>query len=168
HHPHSGLIAHPFSISGAISALLSGGQSLKNYSIIGLILLMGIVKKNSILLVDFTNQIRSRLAKPDRSLKLGGDTRLASRAERAALHPNTPHLIEQAILEACPIRLRPILMTSVATIAAAIPPAISLTPGSESRIPMAIAVIGGVIVSTILSLFVVPSVYSLLTRWERK
>ncbi|MBI2981367.1 MAG: efflux RND transporter permease subunit [Deltaproteobacteria bacterium] len=167
-HPLSVLIALPFSISGAIIALLIGGQSLNIYSMIGLILLMGIVKKNSILLVDFTNQIRSRLAKPDRSLKLGGDTRLASRAERAALHPNTPHLIEQAILEACPIRLRPILMTSVATIAAAIPPAISLTPGSESRIPMAIAVIGGVIVSTILSLFVVPSVYSLLTRWERK
>ncbi|MBI4057043.1 MAG: efflux RND transporter permease subunit, partial [Elusimicrobia bacterium] len=70
------------------------------------------------------------------------------------------------LLEACPIRLRPILMTSVATIAAAIPPALGVGPGAESRVPMALVVIGGVAVSTVLTLYVVPCVYSLFSRWE--
>jgi len=75
-----------------------------------------------------------------------------------------PH---EALLEACPVRLRPILMTSFATIAGAIPAALSLGPGSETRIPMAISIIGGVLVSTVLTLFVVPCAYSLFTRFER-
>jgi HAE1 family hydrophobic/amphiphilic exporter-1 len=104
---------------------------------IGLILLMGIVKKNSILLVDFTNQRRAQGSAPN-----------------------------QALLEACPVRLRPILMTSVATIAGAIPEALNFGAGAETRVPMAISIIGGVLVSTILTLFVVPCVYSLFTRWE--
>jgi HAE1 family hydrophobic/amphiphilic exporter-1 len=114
-------------------------QSLNIFSIIGLILLMGIVKKNSILLVDFTNQQREHGLEPG-----------------------------PALLKACPIRLRPILMTSISTIAAAIPPALALGPGAETRIPMAIAVIGGVIVSTLLTLFVVPCIYSVFTKFERK
>ncbi len=134
-HPITILIALPFSVSGAFIALYLGGQSLNIYSMIGLILLMGIVKKNSILLVEFTNQVKEK----------GLST-------------------EQALIEACPIRLRPILMTSIATIAGAIPPALAIGPGAESRIPMALAVIGGVIVSTVLTLFVVPCVYSLLDR----
>ncbi len=137
-HPFTVLLALPFSISGAFAALLIGGQSLNLYSMIGLILLMGIVKKNSILLVDFTNQVRR---------------------EGANAH--------DALLKACPLRLRPILMTSFSTIAAAIPVALSLGPGSETRIPMATAVIGGVLVSTFLTLFVVPCAYSLLTKLER-
>jgi HAE1 family hydrophobic/amphiphilic exporter-1 len=70
----------------------------------------------------------------------------------------------EALIEACPIRLRPILMTSIATIAGAIPAALAIGPGAESRIPMALSVIGGVIVSTVLTLFIVPCVYSLFSR----
>jgi len=137
-HPATVLMALPFSVSGAFLALLIFGQSLNIYSFIGLILLMGIVKKNSILLVDFTNQVRDR-----------GETS-----------------IRAALLEACPIRLRPILMTSFATIAGALPLALALGPGAETRVPMALAVIGGVFVSTLLTLFVVPCVYELLARFE--
>ncbi|MEK7697676.1 MAG: efflux RND transporter permease subunit, partial [Pseudomonadota bacterium] len=137
-HPVTVLMALPFSVSGAFLTLLLFGHSLNIFSFIGLILLMGIVKKNSILLVDFANQVRDR----------GGVT------------------VRAALLEACPIRLRPILMTSLATIAAALPLALALGPGAELRAPMAIAVIGGVLVSTLLTLFVVPCVYELLARFE--
>lgn len=137
--PFSVLIALPFSISGALIALLITGQSLNMFSMIGIVLLMGIVKKNSILLVDFTNQVR--------------------------IHKGSG--IQAALLEACPIRLRPILMTSFATIAGAIPPALAWGPGAESRVPMAITVIGGVLVSTLLTLYVVPCVYEILSRLER-
>jgi HAE1 family hydrophobic/amphiphilic exporter-1 len=137
-HPVTVLMALPFSMSGAFLTLLAFGHSLNIFSFIGLILLMGIVKKNSILLVDFTNQVRAR----------------GEASVRAAL------------LEACPIRLRPILMTSIATMAAALPLALALGPGAELRAPMAIAVIGGVFVSTLLTLFVVPCVYELLSRFE--
>ena len=132
-HPFTVLLALPFSISGALLALWVSGQSLNVYSMLGLILLMGIAKKNSILLVDFTNQIRER------------------GVERHA-----------ALLEACPVRLRPILMTSTATIAGAIPPALAVGPGAELQRPMALALVGGMFVSTLLTLFVVPSAYSLL------
>jgi hydrophobe/amphiphile efflux-1 (HAE1) family protein len=138
-HPVTVLVALPFSISGAFLTLLATGNSLNIYSFIGLILLMGIVKKNSILLVDFTNQVRDR----------GGVA------------------VRDALLEACPVRLRPILMTSFATIAAALPLAFAIGPGAEVRAPMAIAVIGGVVVSTMLTLIVVPCVYELLARFER-
>jgi HAE1 family hydrophobic/amphiphilic exporter-1 len=138
-HPISVLYALPFSVSGALITLWIFRQSLNIYSFIGLILLMGIVKKNSILLVDFTNKLRQQ--------KLP---------------------VRQALIEACPIRLRPILMTSLSTIAAAIPPALALGPGAETRIPMAITVIGGVAISTILTLYVVPSVYLLFSKIEHK
>lgn len=129
------LMALPFSASGAFLALLFTNQALSIYSMIGLILLMGLAVKNSILLVDFTNRIRAEGKRTD-----------------------------EALLEACPIRLRPILMTSIATIMGAVPAAMATGPGAETRIPMATAVIGGIIVSTLLTLFVVPSVYSLLNR----
>ncbi|MBF0619351.1 MAG: efflux RND transporter permease subunit [Candidatus Omnitrophica bacterium] len=138
--PLSVLMALPFSISGALMALLIAHKSINVYSVIGLILLMGIVKKNSILLVDFTNQVRA--------------------AGEASVH--------KALLMACPIRLRPILMTSVATIAGAVPAAMAFGPGAESRNPMAIAVIGGVIFSTLLTLYVVPCFYSIMSRFEGK
>ncbi|MDD2706608.1 MAG: efflux RND transporter permease subunit [Verrucomicrobiae bacterium] len=137
-HPFTVLLALPFSVTGALLALLISNQSLNLYSGIGIILLMGIVKKNSILLVEFTNKKRH-----DEGLPL-----------------------REALLTACPIRLRPILMTSVATTAAAIPPALAIGPGAESRIPMAITVIGGVLVSTLLTLFVIPCFYSLAARFE--
>jgi HAE1 family hydrophobic/amphiphilic exporter-1 len=132
-HPFTVLLALPFSVSGALVALLVAGQSLNVYSMLGIILLMGIAKKNSILLVDFTNQAR------------------ASGMER-----------HEALLHACPIRLRPILMTSIATIAGALPPALAVGPGAELQRPMALSIVGGMIVSTAFTLFVVPSAYSLL------
>jgi HAE1 family hydrophobic/amphiphilic exporter-1 len=132
-HPFTVLLALPFSVSGALIALWLAGQSLNIYSWLGLILLMGIAKKNSILLVDFTNQIREQ------------------GIER-----------HQALLQACPIRLRPILMTSVATIAGALPPALALGPGAELQRPMALSIVGGMIVSTAFTLFVVPAAYSLI------
>jgi len=138
-HPFTVLLALPFSVSGAFFALMLTGQTLNIYSVIGLILLMGIVKKNSILLVDFTNQQREE----------GMD-------------------IKDALLNACPLRLRPIIMTSFATIAAAVPPALALGPGAESRVPMAVVIIGGVFLSTLLTLFVVPCAYSLLTALESR
>jgi HAE1 family hydrophobic/amphiphilic exporter-1 len=138
-HPVTVLLALPFSVSGALVGLWLGRQSLNIYSFIGLILLMGIVKKNSLLLVDFTNQLREQ--------GLG---------------------VREALMRACPIRLRPILMTSCSTIAAALPPALALGPGAETRMPMAIAVIGGVTFSTALTLFVVPCAYSFFSTIERK
>lgn len=138
--PISVLVALPFSVSGAFLGLLIFGQSLNIYSMIGLILLMGIVKKNSILLVDFTNTVRDR-GQSD---------------------------VKKALLEACPVRLRPIIMTSFACITAAIPGAISFGPGSETTIPMAISIIGGVTVSTFLTLFVVPCVYELFSRIQKR
>lgn len=131
-------LAIPFGLTGSCVALLLGGQSLNVYSIIGILLTMGIVKKNSILLVEFTNQLRDR-----------------GRA------------LDAALLEACPIRLRPILMTTTATLAAAIPPALALGPGAETRIPMALTVIGGSTLSAIFTLFVVPCVFSLIRPKRR-
>lgn len=137
-HPLVVLLALPFSVSGAFAALLLTGQTLNLYSMIGLVLLMGIVKKNSILLVEFTNR---------------------KREEGLPLH--------EAILAAGPVRLRPILMTCLSTVAAALPPALALGPGAESRIPLAVAVLGGVIVSTLMTLVVVPCAYSAMARLER-
>ncbi len=131
------LWALPFSVSGALLALWVSGQSLNLYSFIGIVLLMGIVKKNSILLVDFTNQLRAK---------------------------GVP--VREALLEACPNRLRAILMTSLSTIAAAIPPALALGPGAEVLRPMAITVIGGIMVSTFFTLLVIPCVYSLFVKQE--
>jgi hydrophobe/amphiphile efflux-1 (HAE1) family protein len=139
-HPFAVLLSLPFCISGAFFALWLGGQSINLYSLIGLVLLMGIVKKNSILLVEFTNAKRF----------IDGFS------------------VREAILFAGPVRLRPILMTSLATLAAAVPPALALGPGAESRIPMAITVIGGVIVSTFFTLLVVPCAYSLMAKLESK
>jgi HAE1 family hydrophobic/amphiphilic exporter-1 len=138
-HPITVLLALPFSVTGAFIALRITGISLNIYSMIGMLLLMGIVKKNSILLVDFTNQRRRE----------GLDVR-------------------QALLDACPLRLRPILMTSVATITAAIPAAAALGPGAETTRPMAVVVIGGVLLSTMLTLVVVPCAYSLMSRLESR
>lgn len=138
-HPITVLLALPFSITGAFLILLAFNQSINLFSMIGLILLAGIVKKNSILLVEFTSQVRT----------------LEKLEVRAALE------------KACPIRLRPILMTSFATIGAAIPTALSQAPGSEARVPMALVIIGGVAVSTFFTLLVVPCAYSLFARFER-
>ncbi len=138
-HPVTVLMALPFSLSGAFIGLYLFHQSINIYSLIGFILLMGIIKKNSILLVDFTNQCRSEETE-----------------------------VRAALLKACPIRLKPILMTSFATIAGALPEALSMGPGAETTTPMAIAIIGGIVASTLLTLFVVPCVYLLLARFENR
>jgi HAE1 family hydrophobic/amphiphilic exporter-1 len=137
-HPVIILLALPFSFTGAIFAMKLTGISMNIYSMIGILLLMGIVKKNSILLVEFTNRAREHM-------KLS---------------------VNDALLYACPIRLRPILMTSIATIAAAIPPALAIGAGAETVRPMATVVIGGALLSTVLTLVIVPCAYSLTSRFE--
>jgi hydrophobe/amphiphile efflux-1 (HAE1) family protein len=138
-HPVTVLLALPFSVTGAFLFLFLSRHSLNLYSMIGLILLMGIVKKNSILLVDFTNVRRKQ--------GMG---------------------VREALLDACPIRLRPILMTSIAMIAAAVPEALAIGPGAETMVPMAISVIGGVALSTLLTLFVIPCAYEIFSKVERQ
>ncbi len=135
-HPITVLTILPLSFVGAAFALLAAGYTLNIFSAIGLLLLMGIVKKNSIILVDYANQARAEGA--------------ADAAE--------------AMRRAGPVRLRPIMMTSMATMMAALPSALHLGPGGEIRAPMAIAVIGGLIVSTALSLLVVPAFYVVADR----
>lgn len=154
-HPLTVLVALPFSLSGAFLALLVMGLSLNVYSMIGLILLMGIVKKNSILLVDFTNLVRANGLEDD---------------GQPSPHPGGKPVksVDEALVAACPLRLRPILMTSFATIVGAIPPALAIGPGAESRVPMAITVIGGSLLATVLTLFVVPCVYRMAVRLESK
>ncbi|MBU8894649.1 AcrB/AcrD/AcrF family protein [Corallococcus sp. H22C18031201] len=134
-HPVTVLTILPLSVAGASFALLGTGSTLNIFSMIGLLLLMGIVKKNSIILVDYALQQR----------ELGANA-------------------EEAMLRAGPVRLRPILMTSMATMMAAVPAALSLGAGSETRAPMSIAVLGGLSVSTVLSLLVVPAFYVVADR----
>lgn len=134
-HPLTVLTVLPFALSGALAGLWLGGFSINLFSAIGIVLLMGLAKKNSIILVDYANQAR--------------ETGLNA---------------ADAMRHAGPIRLRPIVMTSVATVAAAIPTALGLGAGAESRQPMAVAILGGIAVSTVLSLVVVPAFYVLADR----
>ncbi len=120
----------PLSVTGAAAALWLAGKSLNIFSMIGLLLLMGLVKKNSIILVDYTKQAREK---------------------------GMPVL--EALYRAGAVRFRPIMMTSITTMMASVPVALQLGAGSEVRAPMAIAVLGGLIVSTVLSLLVVPAFY---------
>ncbi len=131
-HPLTVLLAVPLAITGALLTLLLAGSTLNLFSQIGMILLIGIVTKNSILLVEYANQLKAR----------GMDS-------------------VEAMLEAARIRLRPILMTSVATIFALLPIALGLGAGAASRRPLGYAVVGGLLFSTALTLFLVPSVYTL-------
>jgi len=132
-HPFTIMMSLPFAVIGGIGGLLIANQYLSMMSMIGFIMLMGLVTKNGILLVEFTNQLKER----------GKST-------------------QEALLAAGPIRLRPILMTSVAMIAGMVPVALARGDGAEVRVPMAVAIIGGLITSTALTLVVVPVVYSLL------
>src|SRR3989442_726663 len=120
-------------VTGALATLFLVRSTINLYSQIGMILLIGLVTKNSILLVEYTNQLKAH----------GMET-------------------VDAIIEAGRIRLRPILMTSVATIMGALPVALGLGAGSASRRPLGYAIIGGVFFSTVLTLFVVPVAYLLL------
>jgi multidrug efflux pump len=137
-HPFTVLLAVPLAVTGALFTLLLAGSTINLYSQIGMILLIGLVTKNSILLVEYANQLKER----------GLDTFAAVR-------------------EAGRIRLRPILMTSVSTIMGALPIALGLGAGAVSRRPLGYAIVGGVLVSTILTLFLVPVAYSLFDRPAR-
>jgi HAE1 family hydrophobic/amphiphilic exporter-1 len=132
-HPFAIMLSLPLSLVGVALALLSTGDSLNIMSMIGLIMLMGLVTKNAILLIDFTNQAR------------------------AAGLPR-----DQALIKAGSTRLRPIVMTTLAMIFGMLPLAFAIGAGAEMRAPMARAVIGGLITSTLLTLVVVPVVYTYL------
>ncbi len=131
------MIAVPLAVIGGVIGLWLFRHTLNIYSMIGLVLLIGLVAKNSILLVDLTNQ---------------------RRAQGMA--------VDAALADACPIRMRPVLMTSLTLILALLPAAIGLGAGAETNAPLAIAVIGGMITSTLLTLVVVPAAYSLLENWR--
>jgi multidrug efflux pump len=137
-HPLTILLSVPLAVVGALACLLVFSQSLNIYSQIGLIMLIGLVTKNSILIVEFANQLRRR----GRS-------------------------VTEAVVEASRIRLRPILMTSFATVFGVLPIALGIGAGGEARQPLGIAVAGGMVFSTMLTLVLVPVVYSLLSRLTR-
>jgi HAE1 family hydrophobic/amphiphilic exporter-1 len=136
----------PLTLIGVVLALMAFGSSMSMFSVIGIIMLMGLVTKNAILLVDFA--IRAREGTPD--------------------HPAMDRT--EALLMAAKVRLRPILMTTLAMVFGMVPLAFALSEGSEQRSPMGQAVIGGVITSSILTLVVVPVVYCYmddLAQWLR-
>ena len=135
--PVSILVSLPLSLIGVVLALLITRDSLNIMSLIGVILLMGIVAKNAILLIDFA--------------KWGAERGMGR---------------HEALVEAGRIRLRPILMTTLALIAGMIPVALGHGEGADFRAPLGRAVIGGVITSTLLTLFVIPTVYDILAGWR--
>jgi multidrug efflux pump len=126
------IVAVPLALTGGLAALLWTGQTLNVYSQIGMILLIGIMTKNGILIVEFTNQLREE----------GKD-------------------MHTAVLEASVTRLRPILMTSIATVLGAVPLMLSLGAGAESRQAIGTVIVGGV------SLFIVPSLYLLIGTFTK-
>ncbi|WP_353133196.1 efflux RND transporter permease subunit [Limnohabitans sp.] len=146
------MTALPLTLIGVVLALLMFGSSLSMFSIIGVIMLMGLVTKNAILLVDFAIRSREPQLQPDGSIKPG-----LSRHD--------------ALLLAAEVRLRPILMTTLAMIFGMVPLAFALSEGAEQRAPMGQAVIGGVITSSLLTLVVVPVVYCYLddlAEWMKR
>jgi HAE1 family hydrophobic/amphiphilic exporter-1 len=134
-HPFTIMLALPPAMTGALLGLFLTGHTINIMSVIGIILLFGLVTKNSILLVDLTIQKQQQ------------------GMER-----------ETALRTACPIRLRPILMTALSMIFGVLPVALALGEGGEARAPMAVATAGGMITSTVMTLYVVPVVYSYMDR----
>jgi len=132
-HPFTMMLSLPLSMVGVFAALIISGMTLNIFSFIGIIMLMGIVTKNGILLVDFANQQREK-----------GIDKVT------------------AIVNAGTVRLRPILMTALAVVVSVIPVAMAISEGGETRAPMGMAVIGGMLSSTLLTLIVVPVVYIML------
>lgn len=133
------MFALPQALIGALWALFLSGKSLSMVSMIGMIMLVGLVTKNAILLVDYTNTLRKR-----------GKTR------------------DEALIEAGPVRLRPILMTTMTVILGNLPIAMGLGKGSEFRSPMSVAVIGGLLVSMLLTLVMIPCTYSIVDDVTKK
>ncbi len=137
-HPLTILFSVPLAVAGALIALFMFNQTMNIFSQIGLIMLIGLVTKNAILIVEYSNQLRERGKR-----------------------------LFDAVAEASTIRLRPILMTSFATIFGILPIAIGLGAGAEARRPLGIAVVGGMLLSTFLTLVLVPVVYTLLARFTK-
>ena len=129
------MTAQPLAVVGGILALWLSGHTLNIFSMIGMVLLVGLVAKNAILLVDLTNRLRAR--------GMG---------------------VDEALLAACPMRLRPVLMTSLTVVLALLPTALGLGAGGEANAPLAVAVVGGMVSSTLLTLLVVPALYSVAVR----
>jgi len=128
----------PLAIAGAMLTLWIFGQTMNIFSEIGMIMLIGLVTKNGILIVEFANKKREH---------------------------GIP--LRQAVIEASTQRLRPILMTSLATSLGALPIALSLGSAATSRIPLGIVVVGGILFSLVLTLFVIPSVYTYISGKEK-
>jgi multidrug efflux pump len=128
----------PLAIGGAAITLWYFNQTLNIFSEIGLIMLIGLVTKNGILIVEFANQKKA-----------------------SGLQ------VIEAVKVAASLRLRPILMTSLSTILGTLPIALAIGAGSQSRVSMGIAVIGGLIFSTFLTLFVIPAIYSYLSEKQK-
>ncbi len=142
-HPLSIMLSLPLAMVGGLGAILLFQMPISIFVMIAFIFLLGLVTKNAILLIDYTNTLRDRDGMP----------------------------MMDALRRAGPVRLRPILMTTMAVITGMLPTALSAGSGSESRQPMAIAIIGGLITSTLLTLLVVPAVYSLLdplSEWIKR
>lgn len=129
------ILTVPMALSGAVFSLWYFNQTLNIFSEIGMIMLIGLVTKNGILIIEFTNQLR------EQGLK-----------------------VREALIEASIARLRPILMTSLATMLGALPIAMALGAGSESRMGMGIVIIGGLLLSMVLTLFVIPAIYSYMIK----
>ena len=129
----------PMALAGALFALWYFNETINIFSEIGMIMLVGLVTKNGILIIEFTNQLREK-----------GMT------------------IKEALIEASTARLRPILMTSLATMLGALPIAMALGAGSKSRMGMGIVIIGGLLLSTLLTIYVVPAMYSFLVKDKKK
>jgi multidrug efflux pump len=130
------MLSVPLAVSGALLSLWLTGNSLNVYSQIGIILLIGLMAKNGILIVEFANQLRGE-----------------GRSIRAS------------VLEASALRLRPIVMTVVATILGAVPLVIATGAGAESRAAIGIVIVGGLGIASLLTLFVTPVLYDLLARY---
>ncbi|RYZ46091.1 MAG: efflux RND transporter permease subunit, partial [Sphingobacteriales bacterium] len=129
------MLTVPLAIAGAVLSLWIFGQTLNIFSQIGMIMLIGLVTKNGILIVEFANQKRE-----------------AGLSKR------------EAVIEAATARMRPILMTSLAMALGALPIALSLGAAATSRIPLGIVIVGGIMFSLILTLYVIPAMYSFLSR----
>jgi multidrug efflux pump len=129
------MLTVPMAIAGAVFALWFFNQTLNIFSQIGIIMLIGLVTKNGILIIEFTDQLRER--------GLG---------------------VKEAVMQAAIARMRPILMTSLATMLGALPIALALGAGSKSRMGMGIVIIGGLLLSMMLTLFVIPAIYTYLVK----
>jgi multidrug efflux pump len=137
-HPFVILLSTPLAVTGGLLALWVTGQTLNVFSQIGMVLLIGLMAKNGILVVEFANQLR------DRGMS-----------------------IRDAVLEASVVRLRPILMTSIATVLGAVPLAMATGAGAESRQALGVVIVGGITLSTIVTLYAVPALYLLLAPYTK-